>query len=387
MIRRSLRLGVAVALMLAGSAAVAQAEEVACAPPGKAGADGLAELLAEQPDCKAAIAKLRDCAWGSSADTRFSAIAVGICEKAFMPKLSPAERQGYGERMQLCAYRYARQQGTVYISAAALCQADVAARVAADPKAAATRPGPASFDCGRARTGLERTICADPALGRADLVLADVFRDVRASLDRDQTPKEPVVADQKAWLESLPGRCGLTTAPASPTMRDCLRERFELRVAALVNCLDAGITVDCLKEEPELRSGLGAARASFDCGAPSTAVEIAICADARLGEADVALAAAYRAALSGLSGAVLAELKASQRRWLAFVEGRCPLGVVGGIPPVLGRACIRSAFELRTAQLGACRREPQARWAECLGAFRIVAEPAGPAAPGRPRAD
>ena len=58
----------------------------------------------------------------------------------------------------------------------------------------------ASFDCRKARTGLEHRICDDPALGKADEELAQVFR---------ETLRVFVIPDfikdlQRAWLYSAP---------------------------------------------------------------------------------------------------------------------------------------------------------------------------------------
>ena len=55
--------------------------------------------------------------------------------------------------------------------------------------------------------------------------------------------------------------------------------------------------------------------------------------------------------------------------------GKCvsmPCQRVGGIPPVLGRACVRSAFELRGKQLTACLSKPDIERKACLDDFRIL---------------
>lgn len=81
--------------------------------------DAMAKDLSQAKTCSAAAAKMRDCAWGSSADTQLAPIVIEKCEKTFLPKLSPAAQKRYADEMQLCAYEYARQEGTIYMSAAA----------------------------------------------------------------------------------------------------------------------------------------------------------------------------------------------------------------------------------------------------------------------------
>jgi uncharacterized protein YecT (DUF1311 family) len=76
-------------------------------------------------------------------------------------------------------------------------------------------------------------------------------------------------------------------------------------------------------------------RASFDCEAPSSTLEILICADAELGQTDIELAQAYDDAGTVMAGAQHKDLIESERQWLRFVSGKCPLGAVGGIPSVL----------------------------------------------------
>lgn len=60
--------------------------------------------------------------------------------------------------------------------------------------------------------------------------------------------------------------------------------------------------------------------ASFDCGKARKLVEVAICADAQLSDADEKLAAAYRAALAANQNEWKADIVKNQRRWLVSVS-------------------------------------------------------------------
>lgn len=72
----------------------------------------------------------------------------------------------------------------------------------------------ASFDCGAARTAVERAICSNPPLGTLDTQLADLYRGVR------DTERE----SQRAWLR-LRNECGGDVG--------CLTRQYSERIAQL----------------------------------------------------------------------------------------------------------------------------------------------------------
>jgi hypothetical protein len=196
--------------------------------------DKLARDLSQAKSCGAAAAKLHDCAWGSSADTRLAGIVIAKCEETFLGNLSSAAKNRYSEETELCAYEFARQTGTLYISAAALCQADVAVHFAGYPQSA-NRPSPrASFDCGKAQTALETAICSDIRLGHADIVLSRVY--ARALRDSDKEQRPALIRNEKGWLRRVPAKCGLSHMPLTEESLSCVRNEFELRFTALDTC-------------------------------------------------------------------------------------------------------------------------------------------------------
>ena len=123
-----------------------------------------------------------DCAWGSSADAEFAPVAISKCEKTFLARLPSPAHDRYTEEMQLCAYEESRADGTIHISEAALCQADVAADYAMHPEKSNDHPLRASFNCASAKTPLETAICSHIALGHADIVLSRVYSGFRKEL-------------------------------------------------------------------------------------------------------------------------------------------------------------------------------------------------------------
>ena len=331
--------------------------------------EGLEEALSNAKSCSDAATKLHECAWGSSADTQFAPIVIGKCEKAFFKKLSPAGQKRYVDEMQLCAYEYSRQQGTLYMSTAALCQVDVSLRFAKNPSEAESPAPRASFDCPSARTPLETAICSDIKLGHADIVLTRVYGDLLKSASA--ADKAVLVRSEKEWLRHVPEKCGLAGTMFSEKSLNCVRNEFEIRFTTLQWCDNA--IPDCLTPDADDENAFASQRqrASFDCDAPSTALQVVICADADLGQADIKLAQTYKEASTILGTAQHKTLAHSEERWLAFVSDACPLGPVGGIPSVFARGCLRLAFETRIKQLKICAQKTAAEQTACLNDFRF----------------
>jgi len=319
---------------------------------------------------------MKKCMWGSSADSEFAPIVIEKCEGDFLKKLSPAGMDNYTTQMQLCAYEFARQEGTISISEAAMCQVDVAASFAANPAANDHEPRKASFDCAKAQSVLEKAICSDTRLGHADIVLAKVYSDALQWVGSEQKPI--LVKSERNWLLALPPKCELSAIPLTDKQVDCLRNQIEIRFGLLDGCGDGEDAGACLKsiDDPERAAYIGplepSPRASFDCEAPKTALEIVICADSELGQKDIELSQVYRDADATMGHSQHAALVESERNWLRYVASTCPLGAVGGIPPVLARACVRTAFETRIGQLQTCSQKATNEQIPCLNDFMLM---------------
>ena len=363
---------VLLAVLLMSGHILARAQD-ACQFGSELAANSLVKALTQAPSCGAAVKKLHDCRWGSSADTEFAPIVIEKCEKTFLSKLSPTAEKHYADEMQLCAYQYARQEGTLSMSEAALCQVDVAAEIAANPAAADRTEARASFDCDKAETPLEKAICSDIKLGHADIILSRVYSGLLKNANKEIRSR--LVQDERGWLKDLPGKCGLSSLPLSQQSLNCIRNEFELRFTWLDSCADEDAR-SCLHspaedEKPATMPYASTARASFDCEAPSTALEIAICADAELGQTDIKLAQVYHDANTAIPTAQHADLVTSERNWLRYVTNTCPLGAIGGIPPLLSRGCVRRAFETRIQQFQTCPRKEAQQLIPCLNDFHL----------------
>ncbi len=347
---------------------------------GERAADGLDKALLDQKSCKSAVDLMSKCRWGSSADSEFAPIAIKKCEGDFLKKLSPAGMDNYTTEMQLCAYEYARQEGTISISEAAMCQVNVAAKFASDMVANDHAPAKASFDCTKAQTVLENSICSDVRLGHADLVLAVVYENAKKWATPEVRTK--LAQSEQNWLKSLPSRCEVARVPLTEKQVDCMRNQFEIRFSIMDGCGEGGqddvdsclLKIDDPENVNDIEPVQELARASFDCETPKTALEIVICADSELGQKDIELAHVYSEADATMGPSQHAALVESERSWLRFVASTCPLGTVGGIPPIMARACVRSAFEARLAQLQQCSQKPATDQMRCLGNFQITAK-------------
>jgi uncharacterized protein YecT (DUF1311 family) len=224
----------AVLVFLLAAANVAAPAQIACGSPTDDTAPALDKLLANDPTCAKAHARLMACAWGSSADDQFAAIVIRKCEQTFLSSLSPQEKSRCSDERQLCTYEYARQEGTLYISEAAQCRADAAANFSAHPELA-RQPFPrASFDCNKATTPLEKAICSDAKLGRADIVLGRAYSS--AFKEAPARERSTLIASERKWLKSIPAKCSLSASSPSATTIVCLRSAFELRFTALDGC-------------------------------------------------------------------------------------------------------------------------------------------------------
>lgn len=331
--------------------------------------DGLVNQLKNEKTCQSAVATLHACEWGSSADTEFAPIVITKCEKTFFNGLSAAGKKRYADEMQLCAYEYAKADGTLAMSEAAMCQVDVAGEFAANPALANQPERRASFDCNAAQSLLEKAICSDAALGRADIVLSQVYKGALHSPDGTEQDRQALIQNEKDWQSAVPAACHLAE-PFSTVSLNCVRSAFEDRFTAL-DC--DGPMSDCLESLKETAPVTHASpRASFDCEKPSTALEIVICADADLGQTDIRLAEVYHDADAVMGAGQHQNLVGSQRGWLKFVNQSCPLGAVGGIPSLLTRSCVRTAFETRIVQLQSCSRKPAKEQMPCLSQFALM---------------
>lgn len=213
---------------------------------GEKNAAATEHTLRTSPSCSAAYAYLSKCAWGSSADVNFAEIVRSRCEKDFIQKLSASQKKVYADKSSLCADEFAHQDGSLALSEESTCLADVAFQFATNITKA-SRPLPrASFDCVKAKSPLEITICAYPDLGRQDLLMArSYFSFFKAIKGAD---RKALLDNQRAWNERIPAECRLSSLPASPAVASCLVGKYKARVSALDAC-GIGLDIVCITND------------------------------------------------------------------------------------------------------------------------------------------
>jgi uncharacterized protein len=87
---------------------------------------------------------------------------------------------------------------------------------------AATTIHAASFDCSKARTVPERTICSDPKLSAADDEMAALYNAALAANTHLLLTPQELKADQVAWLTLFQMRCK-NAACLATSYRDRIR--------------------------------------------------------------------------------------------------------------------------------------------------------------------
>jgi hypothetical protein len=89
--------------------------------------------------CARAMKVAEACAYGASADVQFGAAVEKKCEGDFLAALNAPRKQAYAREMGGCDRKYRNQSGTMYLSAAAFCRAEVAQRYSQKALAQASR--------------------------------------------------------------------------------------------------------------------------------------------------------------------------------------------------------------------------------------------------------
>lgn len=82
-----------------------------------------------------------------------------------------------------------------------------------------------AFDCSKARTAVEKAICADPALKKIDDDLATAYGAVKASLD--EAAQKMMVISQKRWIARREG-CGSEGKDPGACVKEMTAERLAL---------------------------------------------------------------------------------------------------------------------------------------------------------------
>jgi hypothetical protein len=90
--------------------------------------DEVVDIIGAQKDCESAMKLFQDCQLTASGDVQLGAAVEKKCEADFMPGLNTAQKQAYRREIRVCDQKYQNKSGTMYLSFAAFCRAQVAQR-------------------------------------------------------------------------------------------------------------------------------------------------------------------------------------------------------------------------------------------------------------------
>jgi hypothetical protein len=88
--------------------------------------DNVAKAINNAANCRGAVGLLKACAFGSSADNALATAAITKCEARFSRRITKQRFRAYRDAQRRCDAKYAKMEGTMYQSMAAICRADAA---------------------------------------------------------------------------------------------------------------------------------------------------------------------------------------------------------------------------------------------------------------------
>ena len=89
----------------------------------------------------------------------------------------------------------------------------------------------ASFDCARAKTPQEKTVCASQALSAADSQLNSAYQTLLTLVPKEITAQ--IRASQRLWLRSLPVACAARPDAIPGLLERCLGDAYRQRISLL----------------------------------------------------------------------------------------------------------------------------------------------------------
>ncbi len=107
----------------------AAAQQRSCPHP-ESDRDRITRSLRAAGTCQRAYDVMNACRSNTGGDVELAEVVIERCEGSFLSGLAPAARRAYDGERAACRNKYAKQEGTMYVSFAVTCEAGVAARYA-----------------------------------------------------------------------------------------------------------------------------------------------------------------------------------------------------------------------------------------------------------------
>ena len=90
--------------------------------------DETIDAINATPGSERAMKLFEDCEYGTSGDIHLGAAVEKKCERDFLARLKPSQKQLYRREIRVCDRKYQNKDGTMYRSFTAFCRAEVAQR-------------------------------------------------------------------------------------------------------------------------------------------------------------------------------------------------------------------------------------------------------------------
>ena len=128
----------AISLFLGLCLTLASAEAARMECPAKSHQmDDIVESLNAAKGCDTAMKVFEACEYGASGDVQFGEVVEKKCEADFLDKANASKKQAYKREIGVCTNKYRNKSGSMYVSFAAFCRAEVAQRYAKEMRKAA----------------------------------------------------------------------------------------------------------------------------------------------------------------------------------------------------------------------------------------------------------
>jgi hypothetical protein len=117
---------VSVIVIVASSAALAEEK----CPAASLQSDDIVKAIQAAASCKAAYDVMNACRVGAGGDVELANVVSEKCEATFMARLAAGQKRAYERERAACRRKYAKKEGTLYVSLAVSCEAGVSVRYA-----------------------------------------------------------------------------------------------------------------------------------------------------------------------------------------------------------------------------------------------------------------
>jgi hypothetical protein len=119
--KRGVLLGLGIFVLLSGNAFALDK-----CPAASLTLDDIVKAIEAAKSCPASYDIMNACRFNAGGDVQLAEVVIKKCEARFLAALPAKRRQSYERARMACRDKYAHEQGTMYVSFAVSCEAEVA---------------------------------------------------------------------------------------------------------------------------------------------------------------------------------------------------------------------------------------------------------------------